>query len=71
MPDQSSELGKKEQVEQMFDSIAGKYDFLNRLLSFRIDVLWRNRMVRMLRKSQPKYILDEVIKKSSISCALK
>lgn len=70
MPDQSSELGKKEQVEQMFDSIAGKYDFLNRLLSFRIDVLWRNRVVRMLRKSQPKYILDVATGTADLAIAL-
>ncbi|MBK7764079.1 MAG: bifunctional demethylmenaquinone methyltransferase/2-methoxy-6-polyprenyl-1,4-benzoquinol methylase UbiE [Bacteroidetes bacterium] len=58
LPDQQSSLSKKEQVEQMFDSIAGKYDFLNRLLSLRIDVLWRNKVVKLLKPYQPKLILD-------------
>ena len=29
---------KKKQVEQMFDNISENYDFLNRLLSFNIDI---------------------------------
>jgi len=41
VPDINSALSKKQQVEGMFDDIAKNYDFLNRLLSFRIDVLWR------------------------------
>lgn len=33
-------------VKEMFDKIAPKYDFLNRLLSLRQDTLWRKQMVR-------------------------
>jgi len=58
VPDVNSSLSKKEQVENMFDSIAGKYDFLNRLLSFRIDVLWRKKVVALLKPSKPQFILD-------------
>ena len=36
-PYQESSLSKKKQVEQMFDNISGKYDFLNHFLSFGID----------------------------------
>lgn len=32
-------------VKEMFDRIAPKYDFLNRLLSFRQDTVWRSHMV--------------------------
>jgi len=49
---------KKEQVEQMFDSVAHKYDWLNRLLSMRIDVLWRKIYIKKLKKTNPQYLLD-------------
>ena len=49
---------KTAQVEQMFDSIAPAYDFMNRAMTFGIDKLWRAKAVRMLAKSAPKRILD-------------
>lgn len=42
----------------MFDNISGKYDFLNRSLSFGIDVWWRKRMMKELRQVHPAKILD-------------
>lgn len=42
----------------MFDSIAGQYDNLNRFLSARIDLLWRKKAIRMLKKERPRLILD-------------
>lgn len=51
-------VAKKQQVEKMFDSIAHKYDFLNHLFTLGIDVLWRKRCIRLLRKNQPSTILD-------------
>lgn len=49
---------KKVQVTNMFDRIAPYYDFLNRLLTLRIDVLWRKKAINMVAASQPKVILD-------------
>ena len=49
---------KKNQVENMFDNIASKYDFLNRLLSLRIDVFWRKTLVEWLKNDKPKLVLD-------------
>ena len=49
---------KKQQVAEMFDSISGKYDFLNHFLSLGIDIRWRKKAVKMLRDIQPKQILD-------------
>ena len=50
--------GKKQQVRQMFNNIAGKYDFLNHFLSLGIDHYWRKVLVKMLKKQYPKQILD-------------
>ena len=50
---------KRESVESMFDSIAWRYDFLNHLLSFGIDHLWRRRAVRIISRSfKNPHILD-------------
>jgi len=57
-PYQESSLSKKKQVEQMFDNISGKYDFLNHFLSFGIDKIWRNKTIKIVGENQPKYILD-------------
>ena len=70
VPDQQSSLSKKEQVEQMFDGIAHRYDFLNRLLSFRIDVMWRNKVIRRLQPHQPKRILDVATGTADLAIAL-
>ncbi|GAB3021017.1 bifunctional demethylmenaquinone methyltransferase/2-methoxy-6-polyprenyl-1,4-benzoquinol methylase UbiE [Niabella terrae] len=58
IPYETSEKTKKEQVAEMFNSIAGRYDFMNRFLSARIDVTWRNKALKMMRRYQPKQILD-------------
>lgn len=42
----------------MFDRIAGRYDFMNRVLSGRIDRQWRKIALRQLKTKQPKLILD-------------
>ena len=54
----NNDNSKKSQVEDMFDNIAPKYDLLNHVLSMKIDVLWRNTLVKWLAKDQPKTILD-------------
>lgn len=55
---QNNQSGKKEKVRVMFNNISGNYDFLNHFLSMGIDVLWRKKLVRKLKKHQPKRILD-------------
>lgn len=49
---------KKEQVTTMFDKIAPKYDFLNRLLSAGFDVRWRKAAIKQIAFHQPKSLLD-------------
>jgi demethylmenaquinone methyltransferase/2-methoxy-6-polyprenyl-1,4-benzoquinol methylase len=58
VPDKTSSSTKKEQVSEMFDKIAGKYDFFNRFLSLGIDVGWRKKALKELKTSQPAYLLD-------------
>lgn len=54
----NSEATKKSQVEDMFDNIAPKYDLLNRVLSMKIDVLWRNKLVKWMKNDNPHEVLD-------------
>lgn len=58
VPDAGSNLSKKEQVADMFNNIAGKYDFLNHFLSLGIDKGWRKKAIAEIAKVQPKNILD-------------
>ena len=57
-PYKNSILSKKEQIAQMFDTISGNYDQLNRVISFGIDVKWRKKVLQIVAKSNPKTILD-------------
>ena len=58
IPYKDSEKTKKEQVAEMFDRIAGRYDFMNRFLSARTDIGWRKKAIRLLKKDNPQTILD-------------
>ena len=57
-PYKDSELDKKKQVEQMFDTISTNYDGLNRVISFGIDVKWRKKVVKMVSATNPESVLD-------------
>jgi demethylmenaquinone methyltransferase/2-methoxy-6-polyprenyl-1,4-benzoquinol methylase len=45
-------------VDGMFDAIAPRYDLLNRILTFGMDVGWRRRAVRDLRLARGSSVLD-------------
>lgn len=57
-PYSDSQLGKKEQVAQMFDTISGNYDGLNKVISFGTDAKWKKKIMRMIAEKNPKTILD-------------
>ncbi|WP_282041145.1 bifunctional demethylmenaquinone methyltransferase/2-methoxy-6-polyprenyl-1,4-benzoquinol methylase UbiE [Winogradskyella flava] len=57
-PYKDSDASKKAQVTKMFDTISKEYDGLNRVISFGIDVKWRNKVVKLIAKKQPENILD-------------
>jgi len=47
-----------ERIAGMFDAIAGRYDFLNHLLSAGIDRGWRRRAIRSLQLTGGERVLD-------------
>jgi demethylmenaquinone methyltransferase/2-methoxy-6-polyprenyl-1,4-benzoquinol methylase len=57
-PYKNSDLGKKEQVAKMFNTISGNYDNLNRVISFGIDVKWRKKVLKIVSQTNPDTILD-------------
>jgi demethylmenaquinone methyltransferase/2-methoxy-6-polyprenyl-1,4-benzoquinol methylase len=57
-PYKNSSLNKKEQVEQMFDTISGNYDHLNRVISLGADTKWRKKVIKMVADRNPENILD-------------
>ncbi len=54
----------------MFSRIAGRYDLANRLLSGGIDLWWRRRLVRAVRKDRPKVVLDLATGSGDVAFAL-
>lgn len=58
LPDKNSKHSKRKQVEEMFDDISPRYDFLNHLLSANIDKFWRNNAINKLKHYKPRLILD-------------
>ncbi len=57
-PYKDSTRNKKEQVEQMFDTISNKYDGLNRIISLGTDLKWRRKVLAMAKNQKPDSILD-------------
>ncbi|MGA0255285.1 MAG: bifunctional demethylmenaquinone methyltransferase/2-methoxy-6-polyprenyl-1,4-benzoquinol methylase UbiE [Rhodothermales bacterium] len=50
--------GKKPHIERMFNSIAPRYDVLNRVLSGGVDQQWRRVVMKEVLDSQPQRLLD-------------
>jgi demethylmenaquinone methyltransferase/2-methoxy-6-polyprenyl-1,4-benzoquinol methylase len=49
---------KKEEVKRIFDSIALRYDFLNHLLSFGMDIYWRKKALTLTGFNSDSILLD-------------
>jgi demethylmenaquinone methyltransferase/2-methoxy-6-polyprenyl-1,4-benzoquinol methylase len=47
-------------ISSMFDDVAGRYDFVNRVLSLGCDIFWRRRLVKMVTKFSDKVRLLDV-----------
>ena len=57
-PDLPQGEAKVKAVEEMFDAITPRYDLLNRLLTFGMDVRWRRKAVRSLDLPRGSTVLD-------------
>ena len=51
-------MNDQQSVTEIFDDISPRYDFLNHLLSFQIDRIWRRKTSKLVAKSHPTAILD-------------
>ena len=58
IPYKDSELGKKQQVTEMFDKVSSNYDLLNRVMTFGIDVSWRKKVVALVKDGNARKVLD-------------
>jgi len=58
VPYKGDDSAKKEQVAKMFNKISKKYDFLNHFLSMGIDILWRKKSIKILKKYPIEHLLD-------------
>jgi len=58
VPYKESSGSKKEQVTEMFDNVAGKYDLLNHVLSGGVDIYWRKKALSMLKNNRNDLVLD-------------
>lgn len=57
-------------IRQMFDSIAPRYDLLNRLLSLRQDVAWRNALVSAMALPDNGRVLDVACGTGDVAAAV-
>ena len=62
---------ESEGVNRMFAGIADRYDRANRCLSLGIDVYWRSRTVRRVRKAAPQRVIDLATGSGDIALALR
>lgn len=64
-------LDKAPAVRQMFNAIAGRYDFLNHLLSLGIDRRWRLEAVAVTSEKKPSSVLDVATGTGDLALLLK
>jgi demethylmenaquinone methyltransferase / 2-methoxy-6-polyprenyl-1,4-benzoquinol methylase len=62
---------KAKRVQEMFDSIAGRYDLLNRVLSAGVDRGWRVAAAKEVLLNNPKDILDVATGTGDFAIAIK
>ena len=58
-------------VQNMFDKIAPRYDFVNRVMTFRLDVRWRKKTVKSLSLPPNSVVIDLACGTGDFCCELK
>ena len=69
-PYENSAQGKKQQVTQMFNTISGTYDGLNRVISWGSDIKWRKFVVQKVAEIHPSAVLDVATGTGDLAIAL-
>ena len=64
-------MPKGSDIKRMFADIAGRYDLANHLLSLGIDYYWRSKLVREVKVSHPKSVVDLATGSGDVAFALK
>ena len=54
----NKKTSKKTQIKIMFNLISKRYDILNRIITFGLDLRWRKNLVNKIKPQNPKIILD-------------
>lgn len=49
---------KREQVEQMFNTVSARYDLLNKVITWGMQKRWYNNVLKLVAKNNPDTILD-------------
>ncbi|MFW5944251.1 MAG: class I SAM-dependent methyltransferase, partial [Bacteroidota bacterium] len=49
---------KGKPLQKMFERVPDRYDFLNRLLTFRLDEMWRKKAVKEIVAEHPREVMD-------------
>ena len=57
-------------VKQMFSGIASRYDLANRVLSFGLCVIWRNRLIASVAKLNPREVVDLATGSGDVALAM-
>ena len=70
-PDLPTGDEKAEKVQSMFDRIAPRYDFVNRIMTFRLDVRWRKQTVQALKLEKGSLVIDLACGTGDFCCELK
>ncbi len=60
-----------EKVQAMFSGISGRYDFANHVLSGGVDLYWRFRLVRAVRKHNPASVVDLACGSGDVALAMR